>query len=67
MVINTTRLIKIEIHENVFDLHMVHSAPWGFAFYGTGRLFCDNTIIKIDAKKHPDDYAKVQDWLLKLH
>lgn len=67
MVINTTRLIKIKIQDNAFNLHMVNSAPWGFAFYGTGGFFCDNTIIKIDAKQHPDDFARVQEWLLKLH
>jgi hypothetical protein len=65
MVINTTRLIKIELHDHSFDLH--NSAPWGFAFYGTGGFLCDNTVIKIDAKKHPDDYANVKEWLLKVH
>ena len=64
LIINTTKIIKIEIVPVKYIVYMNYHYE-GVTIFGSGSLQSYQDKIEICKSKHPYDYQIVSDWILK--
>jgi len=67
LVINTTKISKIQTFPNKYYLHMDGDNLKGWLFYGSGVITANNDVIEICKNTNPGDYQIIEKWIRELY
>ena len=66
MVINTSKLVKIEKYDNKYSMYFCNNNISGYFIVSIGNLFTSDNTIVICKEKSPVDYKIVEDWINEM-
>jgi len=66
LIINTSKISKIEIINNTYCIHLVNNTIDGFFLFSSGFINSYNEKITVCKVNHPNDYKILTDWLEKV-
>jgi hypothetical protein len=65
MIINTSRICRIDVHPEIYDIRMIQTQFSGFIMFGSGGISSQNSDIEICKKTNPIDYHIITKWIDK--
>ena len=63
IVINTTKIIKINTYQNKYHICMNNNILDGYLFISFGSIYTTDNIIEICKNKDPLDYQIITKWI----
>jgi len=66
MVINTSKLVKIENSNNQYCMYFSNNNISGYFILSIGNLFTSDNTIVVCKEKSPEDYQIVENWIKSI-
>ena len=67
IIVNTSKLIKIESYKNKYYMYMTNKNINGYVFLSFGSINSSDDIIEICKDKHPIDYQIITKWINQIN